>query len=100
MSLASLTWRIDQNHRALAHALAHRDRFPDLGVLFHTLTVYLLTSYQRNSTMDPAAFALMLKAICDMITTLAAGATPEQKQQMWQWHIDDQARLRKFFHIE
>jgi len=50
--------------------------------------------------MDPlTAFANMTTAICQMITAIANGQSPEQRKIMWDWYIADVARLRKFFNV-
>lgn len=51
--------------------------------------------------MDPVtAFVNLVTSINSVIAKLLDGATPEQKAQVLQWYIDDQAKLRKFFHID
>lgn len=50
--------------------------------------------------MDPTAFALAVKAIAEMVTEIVKGQPPEAKAQMWAWWIEDQARWRKWFHLE
>lgn len=51
--------------------------------------------------MDPAtAFALMVKAIAEMITEIVRGQPEEVKTQAWKWWMEDQARWRKFFKID
>jgi len=50
--------------------------------------------------MDPVtALALATKAICEMVTEIVKGQTPEQKKQIWDWYIADQERWRKWFHV-
>lgn len=51
--------------------------------------------------MDPlTAWAQAVTAVATMITTLAEGATPEQKAQMFAWYIQDVGWWRKFFHLD
>ncbi len=49
--------------------------------------------------MTPDVIAAMLTACFNMVSKIVDGQTPDQKAQIWQWFIDDQTKLRKFFHI-
>lgn len=51
--------------------------------------------------MDPVtAFALVVKAVAEMVTEIVKGQPPEQKAKLWQWYIDDLERWRKLFGLE
>ena len=51
--------------------------------------------------MDPlTAWLLTTKAICEMITAIVQGQSPEVRAQAWAWWIADQDRMRKLFKIE
>ena len=42
---------------------------------------------------------VVLTAVFTLITKAMDGQTADQKAQMWAWFVEDQTRLRKFFHI-
>ncbi len=45
--------------------------------------------------MDPiTAAAMAFKAACEMVTAMIEGQTPEQKQKVWDWFIEDQTFWR------
>lgn len=51
--------------------------------------------------MDPlTAYALLAKALAELITKMIDGQTPEQKAQIWAWFIADQERWRKWLHLD
>ena len=51
--------------------------------------------------MDPiTAIATMVTALANLATAAIEGQTPEQKQIIWQRHLDLQERLLKFFHVD
>ena len=51
--------------------------------------------------MDPiTAWALAVGKIADMITEIARGQTPAQREKIWQWFVDDQERWRKLLRID
>ena len=51
--------------------------------------------------MDPiSAWALAVKAIAEMVTEIVKGQSPEQKQRIWEWFIQDQERWRKRFKLD
>ncbi len=51
--------------------------------------------------MDPiSAWANAVAAIAKMIAVIVDGQTPEQKAQIWQWFVEDQARWRRVFKID
>lgn len=51
--------------------------------------------------MDPlTAIAQMIASITDLVKTVIQSQPPEVQKQTWEWYIKDQARLRKFFHID
>lgn len=51
--------------------------------------------------MDPlSSFALAVKAIAEMVTEIVKGQPPEVKEKIWNWYLEDQARWRKFFHLD
>ncbi len=51
--------------------------------------------------MDPVtAFALVVKAVAEMITEIVKGQTPEQKQKLWDFYIQDVERWRHLFHLD
>lgn len=51
--------------------------------------------------MDPAtALANLAAATINLITELLDGATPEQKQEMWRWYIEDMQRWRRLLKLD
>ncbi len=47
-----------------------------------------------------AAFCSMVEAIARLVEKAMDGQKPEQKAQLWQWWIEDQARWRKLFGLD
>lgn len=51
--------------------------------------------------MDPlTAVANLITALTKLITVMAEGQTPEQRQQLWDWYIADVKRWRKLFRLD
>jgi hypothetical protein len=51
--------------------------------------------------MDPVtAWAMAFKAACEMVTALVDGQTPEQKQKVWEWFLEDQSRWRRWLRLD
>lgn len=51
--------------------------------------------------MDPiTAWALATAAVAEMVTEIIKGQDAEARKQVWDWWIEDQRRLRKFFKID
>jgi len=51
--------------------------------------------------MDPiTAYAMVIKSICDMVTEIVKGQTPQQKEKIWDWYIKDVERWRKVFKLD
>jgi len=51
--------------------------------------------------MDPiTAAANLITEITKLVTVIIEGQTPEQRQQIWQWYIEDRERIRKWFKLD
>lgn len=51
--------------------------------------------------MDPiSAWAVAVGKIADMITEIARGQTPAQREKIWQWFVEDQERWRRLLGID
>lgn len=51
--------------------------------------------------MDPiTAYALLAKSVVEMVTQMIEGQSPEQKAKIWEWFIEDQARWRRWLHLD
>lgn len=46
------------------------------------------------------ASASAVKSVAELIRYCMEGATPQQREKMWQWYIDDMTRWRKFWGLE
>lgn len=50
--------------------------------------------------MDPSTFALMVKALAEMITEIVKGQPPAEKAKMWEWFVKDVEFWRKLFRVD
>ncbi len=46
------------------------------------------------------AIAAMVTALANLATAAIEGQSPEQKQLIWQRHLDLQERILKLFHLD
>jgi len=67
--------------------------------LFHSQALGRL--FWVNPFMDPiTAAANLITEITKLVTVIIEGQTPEQRQQIWQWYIEDRERIRKWFKLD
>jgi hypothetical protein len=51
--------------------------------------------------VDPiTAWAMAVKAIAEMITEIVKGQPAAERAKIWEWWVEDQERLRKFFKLD
>lgn len=51
--------------------------------------------------MDPlTAIANMIASVTELVKMVIASQPPDVQKQIWEWYVEDQKKIRKFFKMD